>query len=174
MYNSASLGGMVMEVDRAGKTVTSSRVGKGPAGPKDPLAPGEGLLIAAQKTTGGNMVFLFAASASCVRVDASGKEIGRFPVPGINNAGVTSREGNIDVTPKDHMLVMQNLNTLTEFDPQGNVVWQVKVAGHRATRLANGNTLVASETKGVVELDASGKTIWQYQPPPGYQAVRAR
>jgi hypothetical protein len=174
MYNSATVGGMVMEVDRAGKTVTSLAVGKGPKGLKNSLAPDEGLLIAAQKTAGGNMVFLFAASTSCVRVDASGKEISRFTVAGINSAGVTSREGNIDVTLKDHMLVMQNMGTLTEFDPKGNVVWQVNVPGHRATRLTNGNTLVASETKGVVELDASGKTIWHYQPPPGYQAVRAR
>jgi hypothetical protein len=173
MYNSAVLGGYVMEVDRAGKTVTSTRVGKGPAGLNVPFAPNEGLLIAAHQTVGGNMIFLFAASASCVRVDSSGKELGRFPIAGINN-GVVSREGNLDVTAKGHLLVMQSLNTVTEFDPAGKVIWQVNVPGHRATRLANGNTLVASQTSGVVEVDHAGTVVWQYHPPAGFQAVRAR
>jgi outer membrane protein assembly factor BamB len=174
LYNNANVGGSVMEVDREGRTVASSRVGKGPPGPNNPFAPGEGLLIAAHRGAGGELVCLFAASTSCVRLDAGGKEIKRFPVGGINSSGVVTREGNIDVTPKGHLLVMQNLKTLTEFDAGGKVVWQVNVAGHRATRLANGNTLVASETAGVVELDAAGKTVWEYRPAAGYRAIRAR
>src|SRR5207248_2437857 len=103
-------------------------------------------------------------------LDATGKQIKRFPLTVF--AGV-AYFGNIDVTAKGCIVVMQN-NAVVEFDPDGKTVWQAPTTGNRATRLANGNTLVASDTAGVVELDNTGKTVWHYQPPPGYQAVRAR
>jgi len=63
--------------------------------------------------------------------------------------------GNIDVTPKGNIVIVQTNNMVVEYDPDGQIVWKANVAGNRATRLANGNTLVASETAGVVEVDNS-------------------
>ena len=115
-----------------------------------------------------------AANGVCLRLDATGKEINRFNLP-ISKAGaVTGSVGNISGTDKGHIVIVQSDNTVAEYDAVGKVVWKATAAGNRATRLANGNTLVASETDGVVELDNAGKTVWQYQPPPGYQALHAR
>ncbi|HYV36691.1 MAG TPA: HEAT repeat domain-containing protein, partial [Gemmataceae bacterium] len=172
LYNPTTAGGLVMEVDRSGKTVSSINVGVGPAGLNNVWARNESLLIAAHKTADGHLICLLLNNV-CIRFDATGKEIKRFGVTGISNA-VTSREGNIDVTSKGHVLILQGLNTVVEYDPDGKIVWQMPTPGHRPTRLANGNTLVASETNGVVELDSAGKTVWHYQPPPGNKALRAR
>jgi len=82
--------------------------------------------------------------------------------------------GNIDVTAKGHLIIVQSNNAVAEYDPDGILVWQAQATGNRATRLGNGNTLVASELTGVFELNPAGKTVWEYHPPAGYQAVRAR
>ena len=89
-------------------------------------------------------------------------------------AQVPNYGGNIDVTPTGHLVVALSDNTVAEYDTAGKIVWQAKVAGSRATRLANGNTLVALQSGSVVELDPAGQTVRHYQPPAGYQAIRAR
>jgi PQQ-like domain len=110
---------------------------------------------------------------ACVLLDASGKEIKRFGVPGA--FANVQHFGNIDVNSKGHIIFVQNANLVVEYDPDGKQVWQASVANPvRATRLANGNTLVASLTGGVTELDKMGQIVWQYQPPAGYQAARVR
>jgi hypothetical protein len=122
----------------------------------------------------GDMICL-TSKGICVRLDATGKEIKSFNVPQFTSSGIVlSSVGNIDVTPKGHVVLMQNDTKVAEFDSEGRLIWQANVAGNRANRLANGHTLVASENTGVVELDATGKPVWKYEPPPGYQAVRAR
>jgi outer membrane protein assembly factor BamB len=173
LYNSALVGGLVMEVDREGKTVASIPVGRGPPAQNNALLANDGLLIAAHKTTDGHLLLLFTTGA-CVRVDASLREIKRYQVPGVNVGGVFSREGNLDVTRNGHLIVVQNSNSVFEYDVDGKNVWRAHLPGTRASRLLNENTLVASESAGVIELDMQGKVVWQYQPPAGYRALRAR
>jgi HEAT repeat protein len=162
----AATGGYsVMEVDKQGKTVATFTGGRG--------VVARGYPRGAYKLADGKMVCV-AAKGACIWLDAGGKEIKEFPVgPFILGVNI-AHEGNVDVTSKGHVLVVNSNNVVAEYDPDGKKVWQADAVGNRATRLPNGNTLVASEVTGVVELDSTGKTVWQYQPPPGYQALRAR
>ena len=103
--------------------------------------------------------------------EVAGKEVKRFPLVRVNN--FTS---GIDVTPKGHVLAAQGDNTITEYDPDGKIVWQAKAnANTSATRLPNGHTLVASNPgQNVVELDSAGRVVWEYRAPAGYYPFRAR
>jgi HEAT repeat protein len=162
-YGSPAKGGcMLIEVDRTGKQVASfGNVGGAP------------YVRAAYKMANGQMVCTLS-TASCVHLDATGKEIKRFNLPAGVLAGV-QHFGNIDVNSKGHLVMLQNINTVVEFDADGKLIWQANVAnGTRATRLASGNTLVATQAGGVVELDGASKTVWQYQPQAGYQPSRVR
>src|SRR5262249_41092663 len=109
--------------------------------------------------------------AFCIRLDAAGKEVKRFPLLRIGQ--FTS---GIDVTPRGHILVSQSDNTVTEYDLDGKVVWQAKSnMNTSATRLPNGHTLVAShQGQSVVELDGGGRVVWEYKAPPGHGPFRAR
>ncbi|HYV36130.1 MAG TPA: HEAT repeat domain-containing protein [Gemmataceae bacterium] len=178
LYYTPTNGGTMVEVDQAGKTVATYH------NPADPGNAGAAVLVslplirAAYKLANGEMLCLLS-NDTCVRLDATGKEIKRFSLPLFGGtsavvAQVPNFAGNIDVTPKGHVVVVLNDNTVAEYDPNGKIVWQAKASGNRATRLPNGNTLVASQAGGLVELDHAGQTVWQYQPPAGYQAVRAR
>src|SRR5262249_50408138 len=154
--------------DRQGKTVATFD-GNGPG----KVISGKGIAGACYKMADGRMICL-ASGGDCIRLDAEGKVINRIAVPGLNG-DLTGYVGNLDVTSKGNILIVHNYNTVVEYEPDGKIVWQAKVVGNRATRLANGNTLVASETTGaVVEIDNAGKTVWRYQSPAGYKAVRAR
>jgi HEAT repeat protein len=168
-YNSGGAAGcFIVELDKAGKTLVSWNVTGGPAAA---AAKRPGFLRAAYKTADGQTVCSLS-TATCIWLDANGKETKSCPLPPVL-AGV-GYMGNIDVTPKGNVLMVQNNSTVAEFDPKGTIVWQANVIANRVVRLTNGNTLVASEMAGVVELDMQGKTLWQYSPPPGYRAVRAR
>jgi HEAT repeat protein len=165
----ASGGYSVMEVDQQGRTVATY---SGRAGAKAVVNAGN--TRGGQKLADGKMVCITGKGA-CIWLDAKGNELKQFPVgPFLLGSSQPAVMGNIDVTPKGHVLVANANNSVVEYDPDGKVVWQANIIGNRVTRLANGNTLVASETTGIVELDMNGKTVWQYQPPPGYQALRAR
>jgi hypothetical protein len=148
--------GLLVEVDRAGKTVFSVNVTGG--------------VRAAYKIPNGQMI-CFTDQSMCVRLDTTGKEIKRFPLARINN--FTS---GIDVTSKGNIIAAQGDNTITEYDPEGKVVWQAKTnANTSATRLPNGHTLVASNpAQSVVELDNSGRVVWEYRAPAGHFPFRAR
>ncbi|HYV36131.1 MAG TPA: HEAT repeat domain-containing protein [Gemmataceae bacterium] len=161
----ANGGYLLQEVDKQGKTVATFNGGGIGAAAENPRA--------GYKLPDGRMVAF--SIRTCIWLDATGKEVKRLPVPLMNYVGaVPSSVGNLDVTSKGNIVFIQSDNTVAEYDPDGKLVWQVKASGNRATRLANGNTLVASEATGVFELDPAGKTVWKYEPPAGYQAARAR
>ena len=166
-------GGILVELNPAGKTVASIDIRK------------NGALLSAFKMADEKMIFV-TESDHCVWIDTTGKEIKRFAVPGAK-IGVTDESqwiGNIDVTPKGHVVVVvqtlggpakgRTVTTIAEYNADGKIVWNLNWDGNRATRLANGNTLAASLAMGVAELDSAGKTVWEYDPPQGYRAVRAR
>lgn len=63
------------------------------------------------------------------------------------------------------LLAHRDLNKVSEYDVDGKEIWSVAVPGPwSATRLKNGNTLVASNLKFVREADPSGKTFWEFTP----------
>ncbi|HYV37946.1 MAG TPA: HEAT repeat domain-containing protein, partial [Gemmataceae bacterium] len=148
--------GPIMEVDRAGKTVLSFNV---PGG-----------VQAACKTANGNIICL-TQNGQCIRMDATGKELKRFALQRTNNW-----TSGVEVTPKGNILVAQSDNMITEYDPEGKVVWQAKAPSNTsATRLINGHTLVASyNNQTVTELDGNGRVVWEYRAPAGYHPFRAR
>jgi HEAT repeat protein len=145
----------VVEVDRTGKTVFTVNVTGG--------------CHAAHKMPSGQIVCL-GQQGVCIRLDAAGKEIKRFPL-----ATQLQFWGGIDVTSKGHPLVAHSDNTVKEYDLNGKVVWQANGNSiTSATRLANGNTLIASYTGQVVEVDHAGRVVWEYRAQQGYHPFRAR
>jgi hypothetical protein len=187
IYNASAggvAGGMVMEVDRAGNTVSKISInragglaggpggfGGGPGGAGAFLI--NGYLLAAHKMADGRIVCLFT-DETIVWLDPTGKEVKSFRAPGAYVGPLLGSIGGIDVTAKGHILLFQNINTLVEYDPDGKLVAQIKATGNRVQRLPNGNTLVSNTSGGVVELDKSGQVMWHYDPPAGMQAFRAR
>jgi hypothetical protein len=78
--------------------------------------------------------------------------------------------GRIDVLPNGNVLVPENANNkVVELEPvgeAGRVVWELSFDSPvAAVRLPNGNTLVTSmnSSKGAVELDRTGKEVWNYK-----------
>ena len=95
-------------------------------------------------------------------LDAAGKEIREFPLPGANNFNC------LEVLANGRILVAGlTANKVTEYDLEGQTVWEASVPlPTHAFRLPNGNTLVSLQNPGkVLELDRNGKTVWEYQPP---------
>jgi len=170
--------GALLEVDPQGKTVASFSVAGGgamagpAAGPAARVGKaGVDYVLAGHKAADGKMVCL-VYDGSCVWLDATGKELKRFLVPRAKTA-MASTLGGIDATAKGSVLFAQSDSTV-EYDMDGKIVWQANVSASSACRLANGNTLVVAANGGVVELDSAGRTVWQYDPPAGFQVIRAK
>jgi outer membrane protein assembly factor BamB len=103
------------------------------------------------------------------RYSAAGEAVKSFAI------GPRQSVGSIDITPKGTILVA-GWSPITEYDLDGKVLAQTEMPGFTsATRLQNGHTLVASDTRtlSVVELDGTGQVVWQYQTP-GFGPYRAR
>ena len=150
-------GGQMVEYDKTGKMVSSFNIVGGAR--------------AAYKAPNGEIVCLTPASL-CLRLDANGKEIKRFALKGTNN--YTS---GIDIGSKGTILVTQNDGIVTEYNPEGKSIWQAKTSPTptTASRVVNGHTLVCSyNVPSVVELDESGRVVWEYRSPPGFNAFRVR
>ena len=99
-----------------------------------------------------------------IRFDSTRKELKSFPV----NQGRVYYIAGIDVLPSGRILVTHQ-NGFTEFDADGGKkIGPITILGQLSSiqRLPNGNTLVAGTTdRSVVELDKSGKVIWEFKPP---------
>jgi hypothetical protein len=127
--------------------------------------PGGELIMRAQKLRNGDIALIQtpagAANTRYVRLDPKGRELKSFPV------NVKTSGGRIDVLPNGHVLVPENsTNRVVEMDGDGKEVWKVDIDRPiMAQRLPNGNTLVTSMNPeiGAVELDHTGKQVWQYK-----------
>jgi hypothetical protein len=77
--------------------------------------------------------------------------------------------------PKDRVLVAEyKANRVAEYNRKGERVWQKKIPRPLvAQRLANGNTFIATQD-GLVEVDATGKEVFNYNRPGGERIMRAR
>jgi hypothetical protein len=134
--------GQLMEVDRTGKEIlTIAR----------PLQD----VMSAWKTRDGQIV-LITNHGLYLRLDGAGKEVKQVRLQGV--AGFAN-----ELLPNGNILVpLTWQNNVTEYDPEGKVVWQATVIQPQAaTRLANGNTLVSCQQQPprIVELDRSGKQV---------------
>jgi HEAT repeat protein len=134
---------LLLEVDRAGKEVLSIQ------------RPNHDVMTA-RKLKGGEIV-LVSNQARVIRLDATGKELKSFQVPGGNISNTN------EVLPNGHVLAaIQWMNKVQEFDPDGKVVWEATAMQPMAPfRLPNGNTLVPLQQwpAKVVELDKTGKQV---------------
>jgi HEAT repeat protein len=138
----------LLEVDRDGKEVfTHNR----PAHD----------LIAAQKLRDGRIVCLTHGSM-CIWLSPAGNEVKSFRING------TIHQANMDVLPNGRILVPLTWNSkVVEYDIDGKPVWEANVPQPlSAVRLANGNTLVATQSwpAKLIEVDRSGKVTWETQP----------
>jgi hypothetical protein len=70
------------------------------------------------------------------------------------------------VTPEGKFLVSHmDLGKVVEYDKDGKAGWSVNVQSPwSATRLKNGNTLIASNNNFVREVNAGGDTVWEFRP----------
>jgi hypothetical protein len=137
----------LMEVDRAGKEVF--RYNR----PQNDL-------MAARRLRDGHTALL-TTGWQYIRLDGSAKEVKSqrlTPLP-LNTSAV-------DFLPGDRLLVPEyNNNRVVEYTADGRVAWQAAVPmPNSVLRLANGNTLVCSVNgQRAVELDRTGKVVWEYR-----------
>ena len=136
----------LIEVDKTGKEVLT-------------LNRPNGDVLAAQKTRDGKIV-LVNSQGQVVRLDATGKELKTFMAGPITLGG-------LEVLPNGRVLIAHYSNNMVvEYDSEGARVWEARVTQPAsATRLPNGNTLVASAgaPEQAVELDRSGHVVWEYK-----------
>lgn len=124
--------------------------------------PGGEILMKAQKLRNGDVALVTQVGATrFVLIDKDGKEKKSF---GVN---VHTSGGRIDVLPNGNVVVPENANNkVVEHAPDGKVVWEAAIEGPvAAVRLANGHTLVTTmnPARGAVEIDRTGKEVWNYK-----------
>lgn len=104
---------------------------------------------------------------------ASGKTGQEIPLPVGNPKSMHGQFRHARLTAAGTLLVAHmDLGKVAEYDSTGKEMWSVAVPGPwSATPLANGNVLVCSNKKGVLEINRAGETVWQWSPAdaPGYQ-----
>jgi hypothetical protein len=116
-----------------------------------------GSIYCAQKLRNGHIVYAHAGG-QIVELDAGGKEVRALALHGL------AAWASIEVLPNGRYLVSQySLNRVVEVDANGKVYWECNAQTPAfATRLRNGNTLIAcTEGRCVVEVDRSGKELWK-------------
>lgn len=93
----------------------------------------------------------------------TGKIEREFPLPVGNPKGVHGHFRHARLTPAGNFLVAHmDAKKVAEYDPTGKEVWSYSVESPwSAERLSNGNTLVTTNRKQVLEVNPAGQTIWQ-------------
>jgi HEAT repeat protein len=133
----------LLEVDRAGKEVLTLQ------------RPNHDVLTA-RKLKGGEIVII-SNNARVSRLDATGKELKSFNLPG---GGVAQTN---EVLPNGNVLIaVQWMNKVMEIDPDGKVVWETTAMQPMAPfRLPNGHTLIPLQQwpAKVIEVDKTGKQV---------------
>lgn len=140
----------LIEVDPKGKEVSTY------------TRPGGEIIMRAQRLRDGRTAMVTQLGVTrFVMLDREMREIRSFGVD------VRTSGGRIEILPNGNVLVPENGNNrVVEHDQNGRIVWELEVDQPIAAwRLPNGNTMVTSMniSIGAVELDRSGKTVWQYK-----------
>jgi HEAT repeat protein len=132
----------VLELTRDGKTVYSHAV-DAPSSISD-----------ANRLTDGRIAMV-TTDAKLIFMNVAGKELKRIDV---------DSQGALEALPDGRVLLSQvGTGRITEFDATYAKLMDVKIEGAwMATRLPDGNTLVASKTRQkMTKIDKAGKTIWE-------------
>ena len=143
----------VIEVDRSGNEVFAHEPGTNQT------------VLRGRKLDNGDIALVISTISNVyliefVRLDATGKQLARFPVE------VQTSGGRIEVLPNGRVLApLQAHNKVVEYDATGKIVWDVDVAQPiAAVRLANGHTMVTSyQDQRALELDESGKVVEEFK-----------
>jgi len=139
----------VAEVDRAGKVVFTY------------VPPGGAHVMRARKLPGGDVLLVTTLGVTHFhRIDRFGRPVRSFPVE------VDTSGGRLDVTPSGNVLIPEmNNNRVAEYDRQGRLVRQIRVAQPIAcTALPNGHVIVTLMNENrAVELNRAGKQVWEYR-----------
>lgn len=94
------------------------------------------------------------------------KEVCILP-EGIHDGGHAFMRNARRLDNGNYLVAHYGSQTVKEYDPEGKIVWNVKVPGgpHSVIRLLNGNTLVAvadmTQNPRIVELNPEGNTVWE-------------
>ena len=111
------------------------------------------------------IVFVQNGDPALVRVmNIPSSEIEReFPIPTGNPKSVHGHFRHARLTADGTLLVSHmDMKKVAEYDARGKEVWSYAIdSPWSAVRLANGNTLIATNRKLVREVDNAGKTVWE-------------
>lgn len=103
----------------------------------------------------------------------TGKIEREFTLPTGNPKSVHGHFRHARLTDAGTVLVAHmDMKKVAEYDSTGKQVWSYDVdSPWSAERLSNGNTLITTNKKLVIEVDPSGKVVWQLTPEdmPGYR-----
>jgi HEAT repeat protein len=118
-------------------------------------------IFSAHKMHNGNIVFM-TNMGTVVVMNPAGKELHTFTVQNLGNW--CSVEG---LRNGRFLIAMMSQNKVVEVDIKGNIKKEFAAEGvHTATRLPNGNTLVAGMNNNLIaEYDRGGKQVWKMQSP---------
>lgn len=97
------------------------------------------------------------------------KELSTFELPTQNPKTASSIHGqfrHVRLTPEGKFLVAHmDMGKVVEYDQDGKPGWSVSVPSPwAAERLKNGNTLIASNSNFVREVNTKGDTVWEFRP----------
>jgi hypothetical protein len=97
---------------------------------------------------------------------ASGKTERQWPLSVKNPLHVHGQFRHARLTEAGTLLVAHmDLGKVAEYDVTGKEIWSVKVPSPwSASRLKNGNTLIATNGLFVREVNPKGETVWQFTP----------
>jgi hypothetical protein len=104
----------------------------------------------------------FNDTAFVVEVDTTGHEWRRIPLTNMGS-GTHGQFRQIRKTPQKTYLVSSYSRHLSfEYDSTGHLVHQFPAGGYMASRLGNGNTMIATgEDMRVLEYNAGGTAVWE-------------
>ncbi len=104
---------------------------------------------------------------------STNRTVREFPLPTGNPKSVHGHFRHARLTPAGTILVAHMDNKkVAEYDSNGKEIWSYAIdSPWSASRLPNGNTLIATNRKLVVEVDPKGQTVWELTPAdiPGYK-----
>lgn len=137
----------VAEVDRDGKVVWEHTV--------------NGEIYSAQRLANGNTVINENTQHRITEVDPLGRIVHEVPIVPKSHP----HNGPRHVRKTDagtYLVCLKGEGAVREYDPQGRIVRSFKVPKPMGvSRLANGNTLVATADRTIVEFDKDCKEVWK-------------
>jgi len=128
-------------------------------------APPNTEIHTAQMMDAGRVFYVQNGDPAVLRVvdTKSGRVEREFTLPVGNPKGVHGHFRHARLTPGGNFLVAHmDAKKVVEYDRVGAAVWTYAVESPwSAERLKNGNTLVTTNKKLVLEVDPQGRTVWQ-------------